>query len=44
MLRCTPVENLLGMLDDFLGIAYRKEGESDEELLERGKIHAQAFD
>ena len=44
MLRCTPVENLLGMLDDFLGIAYRKEGESDEELLERGKTHAQAFD
>ena len=44
MLQRTPVESLLGMLDDFLGVVYRKEGESDEELLKRGQRTASAFD
>ena len=44
MLRETPVEGLLGMLDDFLGITYRKDGESDDDLLKRGQIAAKAFD
>ena len=44
MLRRTPVDALLGMLDDFLGITYRNAGESDEVLVERGEQAAQAFD
>ena len=44
MLQKTPVDGLLGMLDDFLGIVYRKEGESDMELLNRSQLSAQAFD
>ena len=44
MLRETPVGSLLGMLDDFLGITYRKEGETDEDLLKRGHSSAKAFD
>ena len=44
MLQKTPVDGLLGMLDDFLGIVYRKEGESDTELLNRSQLSAQAFD
>ena len=44
MLRETPVGGLLGMLDDFLGITYRKDGESDEDLLKRGQSSAKAFD
>ena len=30
MLCRTPVDGLLGMLDDFLGVTHREEGESDE--------------
>ena len=44
MLQGTPVDALLGMLDDFLGIVYRKVGESDTELLERSQLSAEAFD
>ena len=44
MLQSIPVDGLLGMLDDFLGITYRKEGETDEELLGRGRMAAKAFD
>ena len=44
MLRNTPVEGLLGMLDDFLGIIYRQPGESDHALLDRGRMAAEAFD
>ena len=44
MLRNTPVEGLLGMLDDFLGIIYRQPGESDHALLDRGRMAAKAFD
>ena len=44
MLKKTPVEVLLGMLDDFLGVTYRKEGETDEALLTRGRAAAKAFD
>ena len=35
MLLNIPVDGLRGMLDDFFGIIYRKEGETDEELLRR---------
>ena len=44
MVRRTPVNALLVMLDDFLGITYREEGESDEALVERGERAADAFD
>ena len=44
MLKRTPVEGLLGMLDDFLGVTYRKEGETDEALFARGRIEEKAFD
>ena len=44
MLQRTPVESLLGMLDDFLGIVYRQEDESDDELLRRSQLAAEAFD
>ena len=44
MLKRTSVDNILGMLDDFLGLTYRKAGESDESLLRRGKASSQAFD
>ena len=44
MLRNTPVEGLLGMLDDFLGIVYRQPGESDHALLNRGRMAEKAFD
>ena len=44
MLRRTPVDGLLGMLDDFLGVTYREEGESDASLMQRGQLNAQAFD
>ena len=44
MLRRTSVDGLLGMLDDFLGITYRREGESDGELLRRGEEAAHEFD
>ena len=37
-------EGLLGILDDFLGIVYRTEGGSAEELFKRGQISASAFD
>ena len=43
MLRETPVGSLLGMSDDFLVITYRKDEESDEDLLERGHSSAKAF-
>ena len=43
-LQRTPVEGLLGILDDFLGIVYRRVGESDEDLLHRGRRAAKAFD
>ena len=36
----TPVEELLGILDDFLRIVYRREEEIDGELLKRGQIAA----
>ena len=32
------------MLDDFLWIAYRKEAEFDQELLQRGRLADQVFD
>ena len=44
MLQKTPVDSLLGMLDDFLGIVYRKQGESDTDLLKRSQESASAFD
>ena len=44
MLTNIPVDGLLGMLDDYLGITYRNEGETDEELFRRGRLAAQAFD
>ena len=44
MLRRTPVDGLLGMLDDFLGITYREEGESDQSLQERARLNEKAFD
>ena len=44
MLSRTSVDGLLGMLDDFLGITYREEGESDEALLRRGQLNARSFD
>ena len=44
MLRRTPVDSLLGMLDDFLGITYREEGESDQSLQERAWLNEKAFD
>ena len=44
MLNNIPVDGLLGMLDDYLGITYRNEGETDEELFRRGRLAAQAFD
>ena len=44
MLRRTSVDNILVMLDDFIGITYRKADESDEELLARGEASSQAFD
>ena len=44
MLQRTPVESLLGMLDDFLAIVYRKKDESDKELLNRGQLSANAVD
>ena len=44
MLQKTPVDSLLGMLDDFLGIVYRKHGETDTDLLKRSQISAIAFD
>ena len=44
MLRRTPVDALLGMLDDFLGVTYRLAGESDEALFRRGRAAEQAFD
>ena len=44
MLCRTPVDELLGMLDDFLGVTYREEGESDDALLRRGRLNASAFD
>ena len=44
MLRRTPVDALLGMLDDFLGVVYRKPEETDAELLVRGRLAAAAFD
>ena len=44
MVQRTPVNGLLGMLDDFLGITYRQEGESDNALLKRGQVAARAFD
>ena len=33
MVRKTPVDSLLGMLDDFLGIVYRKQRVEEEEWL-----------
>ena len=44
MLRRTPVGALLGMLDDFLGVVYRNPGETDANLLLRGRQSAKAFD
>ena len=44
MLRRTPVDALLGMLDDFLGVTHRLAGESDEALFRRGRAADQAFD
>lgn len=44
MLCRTPVDGLLGMLDDFLGVTHREEGESDDALLRRGRLNASAFD
>ena len=44
MLQRTPVDALLGMLDDFLGVVYRRPGETDKELFLRGRRSAQAFD
>ena len=44
MLRRTPVDALLGMLDDFLGVTYRQVGESEESLFKRGKAAEEAFD
>ena len=44
MLRRTPVDALLGMLDDFLGVVYREPGETDAELLQRGRQSETAFD
>ena len=44
MLRRTSVDALLGMLDDFLGVVYREPEEKDEELLQRGRRAAVAFD
>ena len=44
MLRRTPVDALLGMLDDFLGVVYRKPEETDAQLLVRGRLAAAAFD
>ena len=44
MLRRIPVDTLLGMLDDFLGVVYRKPEETDAELLVRGRLAAAAFD
>ena len=38
------MDALLGMLDDFLGITYRRKGESDIELLRRGQSAAYEFD
>ena len=38
------VDALLGMMEDFLGIVYRREGETDESLYRRGKVSARAFD
>ena len=39
-----PVDWFLGMLDYFLWIIYRIEGVSDQELFQRGRLAAQAFD
>ena len=44
MVRRTPVDAQLGMLDDFLGISYCKGGESDEVLVEKVERAADAFD
>ena len=44
MLRRTSADALLGMLDDFLGITYRREGESEANLLRRGEEAAREFD
>ena len=44
MLCRTPVDGLLGMLDDFLGVTYREEGVSDHSLFQRGRLNAQSFD
>ena len=44
MLRRTSVNALLGMLDDFLGVVYREEDESDENLFRRGRRAAEEFD
>ena len=40
----TPVDALLGMLDDILGVVYQKPDETNEELLRRGKRGLAAFD
>ena len=40
----TPVDALLGMLDDFRGVVYRKPDETNEELLRRGRRAVAAFD
>ena len=44
MLCRTPVDGLLGMLDDFLGVTYREEGESDLSLQQRARLNEKAFD
>ena len=43
-LRRTQVDALLGLLDDFIGIKYRRPGESDVALMQRGRMSAVAFD
>ena len=44
MLRRTPVDGLLGMLDDLIGVTYREKCESDTSLMQRGQLNAKAFD
>ena len=44
MVRRTSVDALLGMLDDFLGVVYRKPEETATELLQRGRRAAVEFD
>ena len=43
-LRRTQVDALMGMLVDFTGITYRRPGESDVALMQRGRMSAVAFD